>query len=76
MSSMAERQVFHITTRDAWTAAAAEGTYTTPSLASEGFIHCSARDQVVDTANRLFRGQAGLVLLCIDGAKSRAGDPL
>lgn len=58
--------IFHITKRDEWDRAKQAGTYEAPSLASEGFIHCSTSDQVIRTANRLFRGQTGLVLLTID----------
>lgn len=58
--------IFHITKRDDWERARREGSYQAPSLASEGFIHCSTRDQVIQTANRLFRGQSALVLLEID----------
>ena len=58
--------IFHITKRDEWDRAKQAGTYEAPSLASEGFIHCSTSDQVVRTANRLFQGQPGLVLLEID----------
>lgn len=58
--------IFHITRREDWDRAKRSGSYEPPSLASEGFIHCSTSDQVVRTANRLFRGQMGLVLLEID----------
>ena len=58
--------IFHITKRGEWERAEREGSYRTPTLASEGFIHCSRSDQVVRTANRLFRSQTGLVLLEID----------
>ena len=58
--------IFHITKRQEWGKARREGSYEPPSLASEGFIHCSTSDQVVRTANRLFRGQTGLVLVEID----------
>ena len=58
--------IFHITKRDDWDRAKQAGTYQAPSLASEGFIHCSTSDQVIRTANRLFQGQTGLVLLEID----------
>ena len=58
--------IFHITKRGEWERAEREGSYRTPTLTSEGFIHCSRSDQVVRTANRLFRGQTGLVLLEID----------
>lgn len=58
--------IFHITTRDSWKRAEAEGVYRAESLAVEGFIHCSTREQVVSTADRFYRGQKGLVLLGID----------
>ena len=58
--------IFHITKRGEWDRAKPAGTYEAPSLASEGFIHCSTIDQVIQTANRLFQGQTGLVLLEID----------
>lgn len=58
--------IFHITTRESWNGARAEGIYRAESLATEGFIHCSTREQVVRTANRFFRAQTGLVLLSID----------
>ncbi len=64
--------ILHITTQAAWETAVATGQYTADSLASEGFIHCSTPTQVVGTANALFRGQPGLVLLCINPAQMQA----
>jgi uncharacterized protein (DUF952 family) len=58
--------IFHITRRAEWERAEREGVYRTPTLASEGFIHCSRSDQVIRIANALFNGQTGLVLLEID----------
>lgn len=58
--------IFHITKSDEWERAKRAGLYRTQSLTSEGFIHCSRGDQVIRTANRLFRGQTGLALLEID----------
>lgn len=58
--------IFHITKSGEWERAQREGVYRTPTLASEGFIHCSRSDQVIRTANTLFQGQTGLVLLEID----------
>ena len=60
--------IYHITSRHAWHEAKPSGLYRAPSLASQGFIHCSERHQVVEVANRLFRGQTDLVLLCIEEA--------
>jgi uncharacterized protein (DUF952 family) len=58
--------ILHITKRSAWEAAQAAGQYEADSLHSQGFIHCSRPDQVLAVADFLFRGQTGLVLLCID----------
>ena len=58
--------ILHITKELDWSAAESSGLYRADSLAAEGFIHCSTLKQVLDTANTLFRGQDGLVLLCIE----------
>src|SRR5262245_50724664 len=59
-------RIFHIAEQGAVERARSRGLYVAPSLESEGFIHCSTRAQVVDTANRYYRGQSGLVLLCLE----------
>lgn len=64
--------IYHITTPARWTAAQSQGKYSADSLASEGFIHCSKPDQVVDTANRYYPAQRGLLLLAIDPARVKA----
>ncbi|MFH1184994.1 MAG: DUF952 domain-containing protein [Chloroflexota bacterium] len=58
--------IYHITSRKAWTDAARSGSYAAESLESEGFIHCSTAAQILPVARRFYRGQAGLVLLVID----------
>ncbi len=63
------RYVFHLTARAAYAAALEAGVYEAPSLASEGFVHCSTRSQIQRTAERFFRGQAGLVILCLEAQK-------
>lgn len=45
-----------------------DGSYVAPSLAEEGFIHFSFRDQVARTASALDRGRLDLVLLSVDDA--------
>lgn len=67
-----EDRIYHITTRDQWQAARAAGEYRAESLDAQGFIHASTRGQVVDTANLVFRGLGGLVLLCIDESRISA----
>lgn len=58
--------LLHITHKEDWLKALAEGSYRADSLASQGFIHCSTPAQVAATANRFYHGQHGLVLLGID----------
>jgi uncharacterized protein (DUF952 family) len=61
--------VFHITTRKAWRDAGGAGIYLSPSLTSEGFIHCSTSGQVVPVARRFYASQTGLVLLVLDPSR-------
>lgn len=61
--------VFHITERRAFAEALEVGAYQAESLTSEGFIHCSTREQVLSTARRFYAGRSGLVILCIETAK-------
>jgi uncharacterized protein (DUF952 family) len=65
---MSERPatILHITTADGWAAAQEAGELVTPSLADEGFIHCSTHAQVEATANRIFAGSGDLLLLELD----------
>ena len=60
--------ILHITAKREWLAAQHEGSYRAPSLASEGFIHCSTARQVTNTANAFYRGIKDLVLLVIDAS--------
>lgn len=58
--------IYHITTKDEWLNAQANGEYTAPSLKSEGFIHCSTDKQVPHVANAFYRGRNDLILLKLD----------
>jgi uncharacterized protein (DUF952 family) len=64
--------ILHITSNEEWEKARLSNEYTAPSLNTEGFIHCSTLKQVVDTANVFYKGQDGLVLLCIDETKLKS----
>jgi len=61
--------IFHIVSHRDWDAALRAGSYKPESLATEGFIHCSRYEQVVETANLIYKGRGDLVLLCIDEKK-------
>jgi uncharacterized protein (DUF952 family) len=58
--------IYHITPLEEWERARAAGSYQADSLHSEGFMHCSTREQVIPTANRFYHGRQGLVLLRIE----------
>ena len=58
--------IYHITSRSDWEEAKRLGQYRAASLAAEGFIHCSARDQIRSVANNTFVGQSDLLILCIE----------
>ena len=72
--------IFHIAQSEAWAGRnagansedQAAGSYRPEMFPVEGFVHCSMRDQVVKVADIRFRGQKGLVLLCIDTDKVTA----
>jgi uncharacterized protein (DUF952 family) len=64
--------IYHITTTSAWQAAQQQDSYVHPSLSTEGFIHCSYRHQVAETAQVHFKGQAELLLLRVDPTRLKA----
>jgi uncharacterized protein (DUF952 family) len=59
-------RLFHITTVAEFAAARLTGEYRPAAFDREGFVHCSYGYQVVATANRIFRGRQGLLLLEVD----------
>ena len=61
--------ILHATSRAAWSAAQSQGQYSADSLAGQGFIHCSRKEQILRVANTFYAGQSGLVLLVIDPAR-------
>jgi len=59
--------IFHLTYKGDWEEARATGEYTAPSLEEEGFIHCSKDiPQLLKVAERLYPGEAGLMVLDLD----------
>ena len=61
--------IYHITTKQEWNKAIENGFYESPSLAEEGFIHCSQENQIADVLERYFSGKKDLVKLIIDTDK-------
>ncbi len=59
------KNILHIAPRVDWDESTGSTAFEAASLGTEGFIHCSTADQVIEVANRLFRGLPGLVLLVI-----------
>lgn len=50
-----QTRIFHICLPANWQAQAGSPTYTDSSLAAEGFIHCSTKEQLQNTLDRYFR---------------------
>ena len=61
--------IYHVSTAEEWQTAQQQGFYEVPSLAAEGFIHCSEMEQVAGVLERYYQGQVGLLLLHIDESK-------
>ncbi len=61
--------IYHVTAKDSWEQALQNGFYEAPSLATEGFIHNSSKEQVAGVLDRYYKNKKGLVLLHIDEAK-------
>jgi uncharacterized protein (DUF952 family) len=64
--------ITHICTQKDWEKAQTQGEYRAVSLETEGFIHCSRPDQVLDVVNAFYQNTPNLVLLWIDPTKTRA----
>ena len=63
--------IYHITKKENLPGVLSGGDYAGDTLPTEGFIHCSTAAQVIEVANRRFKGQPGLVLLVIETALVR-----
>lgn len=59
--------IYHLTHKDAWENARPTGEYAAPSLAEEGFIHCSQDiPQLLRVVGRLYPGETSLMVLDVD----------
>lgn len=61
--------ILHIINKEIWEQAKKSGEYRGDTLESEGFIHCSKPDQVVEVADYVFKDTQDLTLLVIDENK-------
>jgi uncharacterized protein (DUF952 family) len=64
------KKILHIAAKDKWTKEAKE--YRADTLETQGFIHCSTPEQVIEVANYLFSERNDLLLLVIDEEKVQA----
>jgi len=62
--------VYHITQRQAWVEAQKKDYYEPEGYASDGFIHCSTREQLLNTAHCYYANALDLVVLCLDPRKT------
>lgn len=60
--------LYHLATEAEWERYLADGWIAPPSLADEGFVHCSWGRQVPGTVARHFEGVTGLLALRLDPA--------
>ena len=59
--------IYHLTYKRSWEAAKPTGEYAAPSLAEEGFIHCSKDiTQLLKVSGRLYPGDENLLVLDVD----------
>jgi uncharacterized protein (DUF952 family) len=59
------RRIYHLVPRSIWEQAP-PGPYRAASLATEGFIHCSNREQVAGSANKFYANEPDMLVLGID----------
>jgi uncharacterized protein (DUF952 family) len=58
--------IYHVIQKKEWEKALQKGFYAAPSLADEGFIHCSTHSQVAGVLQRYYKNETALLLLHID----------
>jgi uncharacterized protein (DUF952 family) len=66
------RFLYRIADLHDWQSAQQTGFFASADLAAEGFIHCSEKAQVLETARRYYAGRHDVVLLEIDEAQLAA----
>lgn len=61
--------IYHVALPEVWEKFKGRPSYQPPSLAAEGFIHCSYENQLEKVMARYFRGVGKVLILTIDTAK-------
>ncbi len=64
--------IYHVVSKKNWQASLEQGFYAAPSLATEGFIHLSKKEQVEGVLQRYYANQQDLLLLNVDETKLKA----
>jgi uncharacterized protein (DUF952 family) len=64
--------IYHVVKTPDWEKALEQGFYEAPSLATEGFIHASKKDQVKGVIERYYSKDTDLLVLHIDEGKLEA----
>jgi uncharacterized protein (DUF952 family) len=64
--------IYHVVSIPNWEKALELGYYEAPSLATEGFIHASKKEQVEGVIKRYYSNQTDLLILHIDEGKLEA----
>ena len=64
--------IYHVVKQPDWEKAVEQGFYEAPSLATEGFIHASKKEQVEGVIERYYTNQTDLLILHIDEGKLEA----
>ena len=61
--------IYHIASKNVIKEIVKSGFYSPEGYKSEGFIHCSTKNQVIPVANRFYASTKDLILLEIDDAQ-------
>jgi uncharacterized protein (DUF952 family) len=69
MEEIKAPNIYHIVSKNEWQKFTFSNKYSPPSLQSEGFIHCSTKNQLKSTIQRFFPDQTDLLILSIDPLK-------
>jgi uncharacterized protein (DUF952 family) len=64
--------IYHILSKVEWKKFQSVGEYSPLSLIKDGFIHASTKNQILPTANRIYKRKSNLIVLKIDTNKISA----